>query len=255
MRESVMVESQLVVATANINRALPRSDAREALEGVLSQEPDLVGLQEWEITRWRLLLETGSVGPVPGLGIRYGGGRYRWNAPLLGGCAVGARADRFVLLRCRPRLLSRPGRAERADRPFGLEPPRVAAVATYRDLERDRDVTLVCYHLASGVQAGGIYRPDRPVLASRHQREVRALERIISVEQTSGREVYAVGDANFHELRLAGLTSAWEGRVDPPATHGRSRRIDDVHGPGRAADVVLLSNASDHKAVVVRHRC
>jgi hypothetical protein len=68
-----------------------------------------------------------------------------------------------------------------------------------------------------------------------------------------GRVVYAVGDSNFDGLRLAGLVSAWEGRDDETGTLVASRRkIDDVHGPGPATTVSLLTNESDHRAVVVR---
>jgi len=63
--------------------------------------------------------------------------------------------------------------------------------------------------------------------------------------------VYAVGDANFDGLRLNGLTSAWEGRESDPGTLGPRRKIDDVHGPGPAASVTVLTSRSDHKAVIV----
>jgi len=129
------VDHHLDVATANILCTLGSSDARASLQAVLAAEPDLVGLQEWGASRYRLLRETGRVGPVPqkgnghedkGLGAA---SEYLWNAPLVGGCAVGARADRFTLLECRPRLLSPVQHADRPDRWLGVEPPRVATVA------------------------------------------------------------------------------------------------------------------------------
>jgi hypothetical protein len=59
-----------------------------------------------------------------------------------------------------------------------------------------------------------------------------------------------VGDSNFDGLRLSGLTSAWAGSRDAPGTLGQHRKVDDVLGPGPAASVTMLSNASDHRAVL-----
>jgi hypothetical protein len=250
----VRVPSQTVVATANVNRELTRDDARAALADVLRHEPDLVGLQEWNLTRLLLLRETGSVGVVPDLRLRLraaGRGRgYVWSAPFVGGCPVGARADRFDLLGAKVRLLSRPGRADRPDHRWGSEAPRLATIGTYRDKTLDRTVSLVSYHLVPGVQALGRYRDDRPRAASRHQGEVAVLQRIVDEQLGLGRVVYAVGDANFDGLRLNGLTSAWEGREADPGTLGPRRKIDDVHGPGPASSVTVLTNRSDHKAVI-----
>jgi hypothetical protein len=248
------VKSQTVVATANVLRSLGRGDARAALVGVLDEEPDLVGLQEWNITRLPLLRETGSVGVVPGLPFRLGGrgSGYLWSAPVIGGCPVGARAERFELLESRVRLLSRPGRADRPNRRWGLELPRLATIGIYRDRTVDREVCLVNYHLVPSVQARGSYQTDRPRLVGRHQGEVAGLQRIVDEQLGLGRVVYAVGDSNFDGLRLHGLTSAWEGRETDPGTLGGRRKIDDVHGPGPAASVTLLTNASDHKAVIAR---
>lgn len=246
------------VATANVLCTLGHDDARNALAGVLELAPDLVGLQEWYPSRYRLLQQTGRLGPVPQLGGRLRRGDsartadYLWNAPLVGGCAVGARADRFEMIQCRPRLLSWVGHADRPDRWLGVEPPRVATVAVYRHLQADLAVCLISYHLASGVQAGGHYRADRPVLVSRHRREVRNLERLVEEHHRLGQVVFAVGDSNFDGLRVAGLTSAWEGRDEAPGTLGPRRKVDDVHGPGAAESVTLRTNESDHKAVVVR---
>jgi hypothetical protein len=222
---------------------------------VLDHRPDLVGLQEWHPTRLGLLLETGPVRPVPSVGRRRRaatGGGYVWHLPLVGGCAVGARADRFELLGCRGRWLSAPGRAEREDHPLGLEPPRPATVAVYRDRHLGRTVALVDYHLAPGVQARGAYRTDRPRLVARHQQEVRRLGALVARLLDAGHLVHAVGDSNFDGLRLPRLTSAWEGREDAPGTLGPRRHVDDVHGPGRALEVTAITTASDHRALVVR---
>jgi len=113
-------------------------------------------------------------------------------------------------------------------------------------------VCLVNYHLVPSVQARGRYQSDRPRLVSRHQGEVSGLQRIVDEQLGLGRVVYAVGDSNFDGLRLRGLTSAWEGRETDPGTLGAKRKIDDVHGPGPASSVTLLTNASDHKAVIAR---
>ena len=252
VRQSGAVTSETVVASANILRDLRSGLARVALAGVLDEGPDLVALQEWGPKRAGLLLESGSVGVLPHVPVRIGSGYQVWSTPLLGGCAVGAKAARYDVLRVRSVVLSRPGPADKPDRPFGIEPPRIATMATHRDRITGRIVVLLNYHLVPGVQGDHSYRDDRPLLAARHQAEVRRLEQLIAGQLAQGHVVYAAGDANFDGLQLAGLTSAWEGRADEPGTLGDDRKIDDVFGPGRPTSVALLVNASDHKAVVVR---
>jgi hypothetical protein len=250
------VSSQTVVVTANVLRDLRTPDARAALREIVELAPDLIGLQEWEVYRLPLLHETGSVAltsPSRPRWRRAGGvtsPHYIWSAAVFGGCVVGARSDRYELLTSFSRLLSRPGRAEREDRPFRWEPPRVAAGAVYFDRLHARRVGFVSYHLASGVQRGGRYDETRPILGGRHRGEIAALQSILAEQRALGHEVLMVGDSNFDGMRLVGLTSAWEGRLDHPGTHG-TRKIDDVHGDGDAVDVRLLTNASDHRAVVV----
>ena len=245
------------VATANVLYALGPDNARTALADVLALAPDLVGLQEWYLSRIGLLRETGQVALVPRFGLPLGrrcrgSGEYLWNQPLLGGCVVGARADRFELQTCQAVPLSAPGRADREDRFCGFEPPRIATVGVYRDQHLGATVALLDYHLVYGVQARGRYRLDRPRLVSRHRREVRRLARLVTHLLAAGHVVHAVGDSNYDGLRLPGLTSAWEGRESAPGTLGPVRHVDDVHGPGRAEMVTLLTTASDHRAVVVR---
>src|SRR4051812_27121370 len=148
------------VATANVLYTLGPVEARAALGHVLALEPDLVGLQEWYPSRTGLLRETGPVGLVPGIGLRLGNGgggssEYAWNLPLLSGCVVGARTDRFELRSSHAVALSAVGRADREDRFLGLEPPRSATVGVYLDRQLGRTVALVDYHLVSGVQARG----------------------------------------------------------------------------------------------------
>lgn len=225
-----------MVATANILFSLPTALARDALHAVLAAEPDLVGLQEWGPRRRRLLAEAGG---------------YLWAAPLVGGCPVGVRADRYDVLACRARKLAGPGWCDLGVRPVPLLPARIATLAVLRDRETGRTVSLLSFHLTPGVQRRGGYRTDRPRLAARHRQEVTALRRLVGEQLALGHVVHAVGDSNFDGLSLPPLTSAWLGREDGPGTLGSARKIDDVHGPGRAMSVVLLETPSDHKAVVV----
>ncbi|MCW2818775.1 MAG: hypothetical protein JWR42_1562 [Marmoricola sp.] len=238
-----------LVATANVQCDLDRSAAAAALAVVLDQAPDLVGLQEWSAARSGVLRRTGRVVPVPWRGSLVADG-WVWCAPLLGGCVTGARADRFRLRGCRPWVLSRPGRSDRGDQP--LEPGRVATVSWWQDRVTTRTVALVSQHLVSGVQQGGRYRDDRPVLVGRHRAETRRLQLLVDRLGARGHTTYVVGDSNLHGFGLRGLTSAWEGREDHPGTLGPRRRVDDVLGPGRATDVRLVATGSDHRAVLAR---
>ena len=209
------------------------------------------------VARLRLLREAGPAAVVPRiLGPRAPVGAasdaYVWCAPLVGGCAVGARAARYDLLGVRLRPLSRPGAGDRHPGRRSLEPGRTATVAVYRDRLLARTVALIDFHLVSGVQAHGSYRADRPLLVARHRREVLALERLVHEQLDDGHLVHAAGDSNLDGLRLPGLTSAWQDRPGDPGTLGAHRKVDDVHGPGPAADVRRVVSASDHAAIVVR---
>jgi hypothetical protein len=243
------------VASANILYKLAPDGARTALTQVLSHEPDLVGLQEWYVSRLRLLREFGDVRVLPGLGTQFlrrpRDPAYHWVSAVSGGNVVGARADRFDPVAARVVFLSRIGRSDRPDRFLRVEPPREVTVGIFRDRDADRTVAMMSYHLAPGVEVDAAYHPERPLLQTRHRGEVRRLERLIAEYQRAGHVVYAVGDSNFDSLRLTGLTSAWEGREDHPGTIGsRTRKLDDVHGPGPATEVTLVTTPSDHKAVV-----
>ena len=243
---------ETVVASANILYKLPQTDARVSLRQVLDQEPDLVGLQEWYISRLRLLREFGDVRVVPGWRVGGRGTPYHWVSAVAGGNVVGARADRFEPLSARVGFLSWFGRSDLPDRFLRTEPPREVTIGVFRDRVRDRTVAIMSYHLVPGVEAGSEYRADRPRLRRRHQSELRRLDELVAEHQQAGHVVYAVGDANFDGTRLAGLTSAWEGREDHPGTIGSgTRKVDDVHGPGPASAVTLLTTPSDHRAVVV----
>jgi hypothetical protein len=244
-----------VVASANILYKLPARDARTALTQVLDEKPDLVGLQEWYVSRLRLLREFGDVRVVPSLGTRLlrrpRDPAYHWISAVAGGNVVGARADRFNPISSRVVFLSRIGRSDRPDRFLRTEPPRIVTIGVFRDRAAERTVAMMSYHLAPGVEVDAAYHPERPRLQTRHRGEVGRLERLIAEHQQAGHIVYAVGDSNFDSLRLAGLTSAWEGREDHPGTIGSdTRKLDDVQGPGRATSVKLLTTPSDHRAVV-----
>jgi hypothetical protein len=243
------------VASANILYKLPRSDARVALEQVLAHEPDLVGLQEWYVSRLRLLREFGDVRVLPSLGTRIlrrpRDPAYHWISAIAGGNVVGARAERFDPISSDVVFVSGLGRSDRPDRTLGIEPPRVVTVGVFRDRLVPRTVAMMSYHLTPGVEVEAEYDPDRPRLERRHRTDVQRLEKLVAAHQQQGHVVYAVGDSNFDSLRLAGLTSAWEGREHRPGTIGsRTRKLDDVHGPGPASRVTLLTTPSDHKAVV-----
>jgi hypothetical protein len=243
------------VASANILYKLPAREARTALTQVLDEEPDLVGLQEWYVSRLRLLRRFGDVRVVPSLGTgllaRPRDPAYHWVSAVAGGNVVGARADRFDPVSARVVFLSRIGRSDRPDRFLHTEPPREVTVGVFRDRQRDRTVAMMSYHLAPGVEHRAEYIPQRPLLRARHEAEVRRLEQLVAEHQAAGHVVYAVGDSNFDSLRLRGLTSAWVGREDHPGTIGSGRRkLDDVQGPGPATEVTLLTTPSDHKAVV-----
>jgi hypothetical protein len=243
------------VATANILYKLPAREARVALTQVLAEQPDLVGLQEWYVSRLRLLRRFGDVRVVPSFGTgllaRPRDPAYHWVSAVAGGNVVGARADRFDLVSARVEFLSRIGRSDRPDRFLHTEPPRVVTIGVFGDRDRDRTVAMMSYHLAPGVEHRAEYIPQRPLLRVRHEAEVRRLEQLVAEHQAAGHVVYAVGDSNFDSLRLAGLTSAWEGREDHLGTIGSgTRKLDDVQGPGRASEVTLLTTPSDHKAVV-----
>lgn len=245
---------QVTVATANVQCSLSRTTAGACLEAVLDEGPDLVGLQEWSLRRWPVLSRHGRVGLLcwpgrwqPVLPGRGRPGRYTWLSPVVGGCAVGARADRYRLLGAGLHLLSRPGLVEGE-----LLPGRVASLSMWRDRWRPDGaaITLLDLHLTPGVQAGGRYRIDRPGRVARHRAEVVRLQKLVDMEVGRGHVVHAVGDSNFDGFRLVGLTSAWHGREGDLGTLG-DRCVDDVHGPGPAHVVRLVQTESDHRAVLV----
>ena len=244
---------QTRVASANILYTLPARDAVTALEQVLAEEPDLVGLQEWYVSRLPQLRRTGDVRTVPTLGRLSlpGPKRYHWVSSIACGNVVGARADRFDLIGADAVVLSGIGRSDRPDRFLGTEPPRLVTIGLYADRQIERTVAMMSYHLCPGVEEDGRYIEERPLLIARHRQEVDRLQQLIAAYQRAGHVVYAVGDSNFDSQHLAGLTSSWVGREDAPGTIGsRTRKLDDVHGPGPASEVRLIHTPSDHRAMV-----
>lgn len=247
-----------LVATHSVLRALSPSGARAALGALLDERPDLVALQEWNLTRLGLLRRTGSVALVPGPCLRRRGA-WLWVGSLWRDCVLGARADRFTLLEARSVRLGGPERCDHPARPGGFEPPRYAVLAVLADRLLGDTVALVGFHLAPGVQTpGGAYRDDRPLLVARHRREVARLQRLADEQRAEGRRVLVAGDSNFDGLRLDGLESAWSAQRRFPGvaptfgTGSAGRRIDDVFGTGEVTGLDTLETGSDHRALLVR---
>lgn len=211
------MSSHTLVATANVLDAWGRAHARAAVETVLGEEPHLVGLQEWGWSRRALLPRTD----------------YVWFTPVYGGNAVGARRDRYDQLGARLHILAGIGRSDRGAPPLPVLAPRVATVVRLHDRLHDRTVSVVDYHLVPGVQARGSYRPDRPLLAARHAREVRRLQGLVRAQPAAGHITFAVGDSNFDGLRLPGLTSAWKGAVKAREPWGRPAGSTTSSAPGQ----------------------
>lgn len=228
----------MLVAAANILDRLDRDRAAEALASVLAHAPDVVGLQEWGVTRRPILRAHNA---------------YTWVAPLYGGNAVGFRRDRFGLLEHALRHIGHVGIADRGARPIRILPPRVATLVRLVDRATGSATSVIDYHLVPGVQSRGTYRADRPLLARRHRSETRRLRALVTRRLASGDNVIALGDSNFDGFELPGLVSAWTGRRDDPTgTLGSSRKVDDVFGAVAAEAVLLVRTASDHAAVLAQ---
>ncbi|HEY0643208.1 MAG TPA: hypothetical protein VGD39_07305 [Nocardioides sp.] len=228
----------MLVATANILDRLDRDRAAEALASVLERGPDVVGLQEWGLTRRRILRAHDA---------------YAWVAPLYGGNVVGFRRDRFALLGHALHLVGGMGLADRGARPIRILPPRATTLVRLLDRVTGSATTVIDYHLVPGAQARGSYRADRPRLVGRHRSETGRLGALVTRRLADGDVVIAVGDSNFDGFELPGLVSAWSGRRDDPAgTLGSKRKVDDVFGAVAATAVSLVRTASDHAAVLAQ---
>jgi hypothetical protein len=258
------------VLTQNVWVNAPLGVADAVLRRLLDQEPDIVALQEWPGGRNPLLEATGTFERVPtarralrrrkrwepGQGVV-------WSRPVLGPTGpIGLRADRYELLSCKAVTLTDSRRVRPTPRhPRATLPANRATVVLAHDHEHDEDVVVLGYHLWSGVQVGGHYsqRPGDRVRVDGHRDQVAALGRLIREHLDRDRVVYALGDSNFHGLKLPGLVSAWDGRENQPrGTHrGSRRKIDDVFGPGRAGQVELVDHPDrriDHQGVLAVRR-
>lgn len=231
-----------VVATANVYSGVTLHQAKAAVTRILDPTDGLtgrvnaLGLQEWGRGRDRILRRLTG---------------YTHRRSILGGGPIVLDTTRYRVIRHRAHVLAAPGRVDKSPGRRRFLGPSLATVVIAHDTALDEEVTFVNYHLTAEVQAGGDYRRDRPLRVARHRREVARLERLIARQQAKGRTVYAMGDSNYHGLRLRRLTSAW---ATPKAralggTHaGGSRQIDDVYGPG-PAEVAIVRIPGDHDAV------
>jgi hypothetical protein len=248
------------VVTANVASSLDRAAAARCLDMSLALRPDIVGLQEWRAHRALLLRRRGSVRftgtPLEAARDRRSAptratSEFHWVAAALGDCVVGLRADRFRIIHHEQRRL---GGFALADRQSGrklIEPPRWATVVDALDLVGFRLVGVIVFHLAPGSQRRGSYREDRPRTTARHRLETSRVQSLVDELDRRCDVVWALGDSNFHDFALRGLTSAWEGRGGHGGTLGSYRRIDDVFStipPGR---LQMSSTESDHQLVMV----
>lgn len=224
-------------ATMNMQSAVPRDKVAHDLAKLALTNPHIIGLQEWRRTRDSLLRGLAR------------STRYRHvRTPLAGGTVVVFDTGRYRLRGSRSKLLTGPTLTPPTPGRRRLLGANHATVAILEDRTTGARLAVISFHLTAHVQAGDRYRRDQSARVRRHRREVARLERFVARQQRKGRDVYAMGDTNYHGLRLRGLTSAWSGHARP-GTHGR-RTIDEVYGPGRTDNVRTLPTASDHHAVI-----
>ena len=230
----------LKIGTINVFKGLSRKQARAAVQRMLD-EADAFGVQEWRR------------GPSRAGLLRRHGRKAR--RPLRGGGPVSVRKSRFDLLKVRTAVLHPAGPVDKP--PHGKKRRRrlgksKATLGFCYDRVLEQHALLINFHLTAGVQRGkGEYRHDQPLRVVRHRRERRALEDLADRYRRKGWVVYAVGDTNFHGLRLKGFTSCWQGNANI-GTLGH-RAVDCVFAPEAASDVETYASDSDHKAVVATY--
>jgi len=113
-----------------------------------------------------------------------------------------------------------------------------------------REMTLVSFHLVSGVQVRGVYGDDRSRLVARHRREAAQLSALVQEARRTGGYIFVAGDSNFHGFQLEGLSSAWEHGLGTTGGTFGGRFVDDVFSLTRPSAITLLHTGSDHLAVL-----
>ncbi|HYF71835.1 MAG TPA: hypothetical protein VD864_03385 [Nocardioides sp.] len=206
---------------------------------MLTHGVDIAALQEWVRGRDSILRDLRSRG-------------LSYCRPAEGGGPI-VYTDRFSALHCRAVTLARrefvghlPGRKNRL-------PASIANLTVLHDDQTGGELAVINFHLTAEVQSGGKYRRDlaHRLRVQRHKRERRRLSREVRRQQRRGREVFALGDTNYHGMPLPPLRSCWRGREGGTLGH---RAVDVVYA-GTEADVVrTVVTGSDHRAVVVAYK-
>lgn len=248
------------IGTANVKDTLMAGSALAALNKV-SDASDLLGLQEWPARRNGMLRDKGSLSRGPMLGKHEPQGTWTWTRPLIGGGPVGARTNQAALLACHAKMLVGPGRVEgtaQAGVPRkGFLGPSWATVTRWEGFGAEPELVVINVHLTAEVQQGKVgYRKDMPKRVNRHRRERAALQRLVDRHLENGLRVAVVGDTNYHQMHIHGLTGWWMAD-DPDADQGTEgdRAIDVIETSWGAPDSVqILTSASDHNHPVATYK-
>lgn len=226
------------VGTCNALVKLADAQAVQLLLGVLRDgAPGLLGLQEWD-------------GPAPDLSRTH----WRFARPREGGGPQVYDASRYDLQSIDAVELVPAGKVGHLPGRKDNLPASIATVGRYVDELLDERVALVNFHFTAEVQdVHGDYRLDQDHRARvfRHKAERRALRRLTVKLKRKNDRVYVVGDANFHRMLFAPLTSCWDDhpREEAAGTLG-NRTPDYVFAPQKSSRVIRITTRSDHKTVV-----
>lgn len=226
------------IATANVFAHLDLDQAAHVLDQVLAERPDFGGLQEWARGRDRLLNAAKGYHHARG---NHGGGPVFW------------KADRYSATHVRSITLARQSFVGRLVGRKSTLPDSVATEVVLHDDRTGRELAILNFHLDAEVQTGGRYRTDkahRPRVR-RHKREVRKITRRARHHRKHGRDFTALGDTNFTDLEIRGLTSCWKGRAGH--TLGK-RAVDVIYRDAEPLRVKTIPTASDHDAVVAIYK-